>query len=99
MVLHIICQAVLSADPTVGNDLFGISAFFVCIVGIGKEPNDVYAKHITNVQQTTCLLCTGTSCLTCHSLNANTNMRQSFTVCNGADVQVLEHIPTSPQRA
>lgn len=78
--LHIICQAVLSGDPTVGNDLFGISTFMVCMMTIGEEPNDMYAKHITNMQHATCLLCTSTNCLTCYSLNVNTNTRQSFIV-------------------
>ncbi len=82
LLLHIICQATLSADSTVGNDLFGISAFMVCIVSIGGEPNDVYTKRTTNVQHATCLLHTSTNCLTCHSLNVHTNVRQSFTVCN-----------------
>lgn len=76
LVLHIVCQAVLSADPTVRNDMFGISACMVCTMITGKEPNDMYAKHAT------CLLCTNTNCLACHSLNVNTSVRQSFTVCN-----------------
>lgn len=69
-----------------GNGLFGISMLSLHseykMYSLHKEPNDNYAKHITIMQHATCLLRTSTCCLMRHSVNVNTNTRQSFTGCN-----------------